>query len=310
MTTKRVLFSLISFLLIFSLGCFGATTGTKERKKVTEAQVKAFQNQKRQKRMDIYIPIKEQYATSKHAQSLKELLNRKDVQPTCYQCMSAEYNIAPANQKPAPKDIKHSITCAVCHVLTPTEFKLRLSPLETCTGCHNNSGKAVIPGEVVHHPQKEMFLGYGAIGVPQTPDSKYKSGLTCIECHMPNEAHTFDGKTPAQALKEHTESICVMCHADQSEEEFAKEVARMQAKIKESCAVLDKGLKASLEKINQNKQKGMDMTQAQKVYNVVYTNVSFIEADKSMGIHNFDYTTKILDYTKMREKELNNLLNI
>jgi len=153
-----------------------------------------------------------------------------------------------------------------------------------------------------------MFLGYGAIGVPVTPDSKYKSGLTCIECHMPNEAHTFQGKTPADALKEHTESICVMCHADQSEEQFALEVARMQKQIKDNYETMQKALSDSRLKLDQLKAQGYNITAAEQVYNVIFTNLSFIEADKSMGIHNFDYSTKIIEYTKKRKTELDSIL--
>lgn len=308
---SRVYLSIIALLMVFAVGCWGTTDFKAERKRVSEVEVKAFQNQKKQKKMDIYIPIKEQYATSRHAQSLKTLQKSNHVEPTCYKCMSTEYNLAPANNKPVPKDIKLSISCAVCHVLTVAEFKLRLDPLETCTSCHNNDGpegKEIVPGLVVHHPQKEMFLGYGAIGVPKTPDSKFKSGLTCIECHMPNEAHTFQGKTPAEALKEHTESICVMCHADQSEEQFAKEVARMQSKIKNGCDEMEKGLRVSQEKIAQSKRKGVNVTQAEQVYNIVYANLSFVIADSSLGIHNFEYTTKIMDYNKLRKKQLDGML--
>lgn len=310
MVSRRRIFLITIAVLLLTAGCTGKANTDNARVKVSAAQVKEFQNQKTQNRVDIYIPIKEQYATSRHSQSLKDLLSRKsEVKPACFQCMSADYNLAPPDQKPEPQNAKLSITCAVCHVLTVSEFKLRLSPLETCTSCHTN-GSEIVPGAVVHHSQKEMFLGYGAIGVPRTPDTKYRSGLTCIECHMPNEAHTFQGKTPKEALQEHTESICVMCHADQSEEEFAKEVDKMQSQIKTECDELEKGLALAREKIDQDNQKRIDTKVARQVYNVVFTNLSFITADKSMGIHNFEYTTKILKYTKMRELELHNQLGL
>ncbi len=309
MVSKRqFVFGLMALIMIMAAGCAGTKEGPQERQKVTEAQVKAFQNQKQQKKVDIYIPIKEQYATSKHSESLETLRKYQGkIEPRCYQCMSADYFLAPPESKPEAANVKLSITCAVCHELTAAEFKLRLEPLETCTSCHNNGGE-IVPGKAVHHPQKEMFLGYGAIGVPVTPDSKYRSGLTCIECHMPNEAHTFEGKTPAEAIKEHTESICVMCHADQSEEQFAKEVARMQRQIKQSCEQLEKGLNNAQKRIDELKRQGIDVAQAQTVYNIVYTNLSFIKADGSMGIHNFDYASKILDYTRKRSEELERMV--
>ncbi|PKM81322.1 MAG: hypothetical protein CVU89_09935 [Firmicutes bacterium HGW-Firmicutes-14] len=310
MLTKKWITAVLLGLMVTVLftGCRDSAPEMGERKKVTEAQVKAFQAQKEQKMVDIYVPIKEQYETSGHSESLKTLREYQGtIEPRCYSCMSAEYFLAPPEQKPEPAAISHSITCAVCHEMTLSEFKLRLEPLETCTTCHNNGGD-IVAGQQVHHPQKEMFLGYGAIGVPNTPDTKYSSGLTCIECHMPNEAHTFKGKTPADALKEHTESICVMCHADRSEEQFAKEVAKMQSQIEKSCDSIEKSLKLSEQKMRTFGQQGRDVTKAWEVYNVVYTNLSFVVSDGSKGIHNFGYATKITEYTEKRNRELEELL--
>ncbi len=312
MNARKVLLMFIAVITIVLGGCMQRETNpddkAPERAKVTEAQVREFQNNKQKSMVDIYIPIKEQYATSSHTESLPDLLESDHEAPECYQCHSAEYFLAPPGQKPDVASVKLSITCAVCHVLTQSEFKLRYDPLETCTACHNAT-KEIVAGEEVHHPQKEMFLGYGAIGVPVTPDSKYKSGLTCIECHMPNEAHTFKGKTPEEALEEHTESICVMCHADQSEEEFAKEVAKMQQQIERDSEDLEKKLAEAKKKLDYRRTQGLQVGPAQEVYNVVYTNLSFVVADGSKGIHNFDYSTKILDYTQQKYRELENLLN-
>lgn len=296
-------------LALNAVGCSASEIIQNERKKVTASQVKAFQNQKTQVKLDIFVPIKEQYAGSGHSKSLKTLLeSKKDIKPECYQCMSTEYNLAPAEKKPDPKSIKLSITCAACHVLTNEEFKLKEDPLNTCTSCHR-SPSAITPGATVRHPQKEMFLGYGAIGVPPTPDSKYKAGLTCIECHMPNEAHTFEGLTPAKAIKEHKGSICVMCHSDQSEEQFAKKVDEMQTTIRTTCDQLTESLLAYEKKITEKRSQGINMDQAQIIYDTIFTNLSFIQSDKSMGIHNFEYTTKILNHCKLRQQELEKMLN-
>jgi len=311
MKKRRVLmFAAILLILLIPVlaGCAREEKSAKTRAKVTKEQVEKFQKQKKQKKVDIYVPIKEQYATSNHTKSLQNLLKYKgEKKPACYSCMSGDYFLAPKNNKPDHKTVKYSITCAVCHVMTVNEFKLRFDTLETCTGCHNNGGE-IVPGKVVHHPQKEMFLGIGAIGVPRIPDSKYKSGLTCIECHMPNEAHTFVGKTPAQALKEHTESICIMCHADQSEEEFAQEVTTIQNKIEADLKKLKNGLHIDGIKLNKAKGLGADVAVAQQVYNIVFTNISFVENDGSKGVHNFEYAKKIVEVTTAKKNELDRLL--
>lgn len=299
---------LLIALLFLTAGCAREEKTAAARAKVTKEQVEKFQKEKKQKKVDIYVPIKEQFATSKHSKSLQTLLKYKgQIKPACYSCMSGDYFLAPQNNKPDPKTVKYSVTCAVCHVLTVNEFKLRLDPLETCTSCHNNGGE-IVPGEVVHHPQKEMFLGIGAIAVPKIPDTKYKAGLTCIECHMPNEAHTFVGKTPAQALKEHTGSICIMCHADQSETEFAKEVTSIQNKIESDLKKLAAGLREDGLKLAEAQRLGQDVTVARQVYNIVFTNLSFVENDGSKGVHNFEYAKKIIEITTAKKKQLDKLL--
>jgi len=126
---------------------------------------------------------------------------------------------------------------------------------------------------------------------------------------MPNEAHSFEGLTPAKAIKENRESICVMCHADQSEEQFARKVDDMQTTIRNTCDQLAKDLEVQDKKIKENRLLGINMDEAQMVYNIVYTNLSFIQSDMSWGIHNFDYTNEILTYSKERQQELDGMLN-
>lgn len=301
----------IVLTLILAAATVTAACGTPQNtagKKVTAAQVKAFQDQKTQKRVDIYIPIKEQYATSKHNESLKDLRSEpEEIEPKCFRCHSAEGFLAKPADLAKMKDVKYPLTCTVCHVMTINEFKLRLPPLETCTECHTNEGK-IIAGKELHHTQKEMFLGYGALGVPSTPSAEYIAGLTCIECHMPNEAHSFQGKTPAEAIAEHSESICVMCHSDKQEAEFAKEVQTIQNQIKAGINRLDQGLSKADKRIKVLKSQGRDVTVAKQVYDLVYTNMTFIEADRSLGIHNFEYAKKILSYSLDRQAELDRLV--
>lgn len=99
-----------------------------------------------------------------------------------------------------------------------------------------------------------------------------------------------------------------MCHADQSEEEFAQEVTTIQNKIEADLKKLKNGLHIDGIKLNKAKGLGADVAVAQQVYNIVFTNISFVENDGSKGVHNFEYAKKIVEVTTAKKNELDRLL--
>ena len=126
----------------------------------------------------------------------------------CIRCHSATYILAPADKKPnveefktgTLKDDRISITCAVCHDPhkdTGHEAQLRKDKQETCTQCHQSSGKITL-GSSPHHTQKEIFEGALADGKPVegVPSVPSKKVALCVDCHMPSGTHFFKAGTP------------------------------------------------------------------------------------------------------------------
>ncbi len=145
-----------------------------------------------------------------------------DPPASCLKCHSADYIIAPDNDKPTGAEAKYGITCVGCHTphergtaegIWNKEFtpQLRTDSQKTlCVTCHNGEipeGTQATPGTEIHHPMKEMIDGYGAIDVSAFP-SVHKG--KCVQCHMPPTTlsrgdiqlganHTFDIIEPADA---------------------------------------------------------------------------------------------------------------
>jgi hypothetical protein len=93
------------------------------------------------------------------------------------------------------------IDCFKCHEqITHGEIRM-ISALEVkCENCHEN----------LHMPQKEMYMGTGARGVPDVPSRMFAAQVTCDGCHthrVPAGASEF-GEESLEAER----ASCVACH--------------------------------------------------------------------------------------------------
>jgi uncharacterized CHY-type Zn-finger protein len=284
--------------LVLLGGCAKTQQSFKETFAVAPGKLTEVKKQD-QPKLDVYVPLRDQYAASKHAKALEDLNKSDHAQDYCYNCHSSEYRLAPQNAKPNVKQLSTSITCNVCHDLDNSGYRLRTTPLETCTNCHN-AVVEIKPGKSVEHPQKEMLMGKGALEVAEMPSNKYKTGLTCIECHMPNQSHTFEALTPQKALDQKVGSACMMCHTNLTQKEFADKVAELQNDIDGNTKQLKNSLEELKVTLETAKSSGRDVTEAQKLYDIAFTNESIVENDGSKGIHNFDYSKAILDVVQKK----------
>ncbi|MDA8442111.1 MAG: ammonia-forming cytochrome c nitrite reductase subunit c552 [Peptococcaceae bacterium] len=294
-------------LLVGTLVLSGCANQTNWREyfTVSSTQLAAVEKQP-QPKMDVYVPLLDQFANSKHAVALATLNGNPGHKPSCYNCHSAQYRLAPVNAKPAIQQLNTSITCIVCHQLTPSGFSLKKSPLATCVQCHT-AGSIVAGGEV-NHPQKEMFEGEGAIGVPNEPSRKFQAGLSCVECHMPNDSHTFVALTPAEAMHQQVGDACMMCHTKLSPTEFAQQVTALQQRISSQSNKLQQQLKQCDAEISSAQKSGKDISAAEQLYKVAYTDVAFVVGDGSKGIHNINYAQNILNFAQSQLDKAEKLL--
>lgn len=241
-----------------------------------------------QPKLDIYVPLLEQFKQSQHGKAVDTLREAKakgtrDVVDTCLQCHSYDYINAPQDQKPTLTTVKYDLTCGICHKVDVNgEYQLTsANTMKLCAQCHSKA--KIVAGEIIDHPQANMYDGKGAIGVPEMPDKRKLERITCVDCHMANNSHTFQAYTITKAKEKHMQSSCILCHAKDSLDKFSKLVDETQNKVEKA---LDRD-KARLQKLSAQK--------ASDIYKRAYSNLTFVEMDKSKGIHNIPYTEAILD---------------
>ncbi len=225
---------------------------------------------------------------------------------SCTECHSATVRIAEEKGETPPtleefktgghQNDRVGVTCVVCHDPheKTEEAQLRVSVQETCIQCHTGelSGETWTAGKAVHHPQKEMWLGVGAIGVDPMPAAKT---ATCADCHMTNGNHLFEVGTPVVNLpvkgKDTPFDTCGSCHTGMTAEKvqglFDAFDTRL-ASLKDQLAVVDAH-------IANEESFGRDMATAKALRDKAFTNISFAENDKSKGIHNPAYVEAMFD---------------
>lgn len=224
----------------------------------------------------------------------------------CANCHSVDYRLAPANAKPAFDELKDSISCNVCH--TPHSpgkgaGQLRESRETTCTTCHTADITGnLAPGKTVRRADDIVAAGTGAIDIAVTPGVHYKNNVTCVDCHMTKFAtsmnsydisnHVFDAVTPIKAkeLGLPTDS-CSSCHKTSTPEIRQSYIDFWKGNTAAKLEAVNKLLAEAKAKVDANPNRAADV---KVLYDKSVSNVSIVTGDRSQGIHNYEYTLKIL----------------
>jgi predicted CXXCH cytochrome family protein len=245
-----------------------------------------------------------QYAywqASAHApeKAIADLASNDHASGSCYACHSAQAAAEKkAGQTPDPKAEHYTdgVSCVACH--SPhggnNQYQLKTAdPKDLCESCHTGDiavGQTFKPGAAVHHPNKEMLEGYGAVGI--APTVGVHTEESCNECHMTEGNHMFKVITPDMVDGTNRKDTCTTCHTNSSPESrgaylemWNDTTSAKIAALKADLAVANAALKANPNALGQDLKNAVAATT---------TNVSFIEADGSGGAHNFEYVAKIL----------------
>ena len=177
---------------------------------------------------------------SKHASSLKNLKEKKNTkcaqQPkdSCLQCHSADYILAPKDNKPTLQTAKLGITCVVCH--NPHSLgegkRDANQPSSGCGNCHiGNMSFNVNKLNQKHYP---------------CPTNE----VSCADCHMPRivktggkfslRSHAFKIIPPEATKKYGMPNSCQngSCHADKplewAQEEYSKFYPKEKKTLRQS----------------------------------------------------------------------------
>jgi predicted CXXCH cytochrome family protein len=237
---------------------------------------------------------------SRHAQSLESVKSSTYGEDSCLTCHSADYQMteqmraaveAGEREGTAPEMVtletaQFGVTCTSCHDMHAQEaqdFQLSAEPYALCISCHADDRL-----EQVHNPVKEMFEGEIVIEqISGVPSKHFTEGATCTDCHMPltletgltwhTGSHTMQPVFPGEASESQPDS-CTGCHTDLSREYMQRFVDETQSGI--------------LQRLT-DAQAALESETAPPPW--VLEALQVVSNDGSLGIHNFSYTSTLLD---------------
>jgi predicted CXXCH cytochrome family protein len=242
-----------------------------------------------------------EWIVSGHAEALTSMLNSDYANESCLHCHSGDYyqtqtriaQIAAGQREgepPAPVTLEtaqEGITCATCHTLhgpTSADYLLVKDAEALCLDCHQDAERV----DGVHHPVFEMFSGIQIVDQVQgVPSNHLEAGATCTTCHMPPSLQTgetwyagshnllpaFPGKVEAGQP-----DSCTICHTDLSGSYLQEFINKTQSKISNRLSTVQVTVDGRTD-----------------LPTWVTDAISFVAGDGSLGVHNYAYTTRLLD---------------
>lgn len=210
-----------------------------------------------------------------------------------------------------PANPRWQLTCSTCHdPHDATQDRLLRRPVqELCASCHTSEGTE--PGAAVHHPQAEMRNGAASVPVPPAHSM---SAVYCVECHM--FSYAYDSAKDPPAMSGHSfqakPEACVSCHDGTSGFRITVEQAETaihgwQEATHLRLEAVKLELKGASDAINAAEDHGFDpatIGQAMLYYDQANYSAGFVEADGSMGAHNFGYAANLLAHADLRSGQV------
>lgn len=299
---------LISMFLVLAIALAGC--GGSGGEKPTAVEPKAPEAPKVVKAVSLV----EQVKASGHYGFFKEMADGKKYPPAradaCIGCHSAVKMLDDPNAKFADFQAggkyagkMEGITCRVCHELGGDKMiSLRTEGLQSCGKCHTAEG--IKEGKEVHHPQIEMIQGIQGVGVQDKPSRKMVQKFACYDCHFTNQTdHDFKAPTAAEIV---ANEKCSGCHTDAAAME--SKLKAQKDKVKGQLDQLATRLEAAKKAVEAAKTAKKDVAAAEKVLGGAITNITYVQADKSMGVHNVDYVDELLKVGTAKLDEFDTLI--
>jgi len=238
----------------------------------------------------------------------------------CARCheayLAGEYIETGEEPTALPANPRWQLTCATCHDphSNDNEYQLRAPPQELCGKCHNAEGTEPEDG-AVHHPMLEMRQGTANVPVPS---SQTMSEVYCTQCHKLEYDYNTSLTPPKSSghdFKQRPEA-CVTCHDGTSGFEMSVEQAEnaihfwqesTENNLNHARIQLDDAWIA-LQAAN-----GYDFDSATKdlawsYYMQANYSAKFVEADGSMGAHNFDYANSLISFANLKAGQVVTML--
>lgn len=226
-------------------------------------------------------PTYDEWKVSDHSKALATLKGSSHAQDRCLVCHSSDYWY---DRSVTLETAQDGITCVMCHFAHGSNFEhqLREEGERLCALCHTD--EMARPPSTPHHAQDEMLLGIGGYEWPQggpygNSPHTYEIEERCMRCHMYSRDFESEEK-PAitgHSWKPNIE-VCRECHKGANNFNIHGARTRIERLLEE--------LEAKLEQ--QKNEEAQDYIYAK-------FNYGFVEADASMGVHNYDYAKQLLE---------------
>jgi predicted CXXCH cytochrome family protein len=208
------------------------------------------------------------------------------------------------------------LTCATCHDPHDgtNDRQLRKPVQELCQQCHNS--EEAQPGDAVHHPQAEMREGAGALPVAS---DQSMSAVYCAQCHM--YGYAYNSSLTPPAVGGHTfepkPEACASCHNgatgfEMSVEQAENAIHNWQAATGLHLESARSAIENATAALDAAPGYGFDLAttdRAQRYYEQAVYAADFVEADGSMGAHNFDYAANLLSFADLKAGQVMSMLS-
>ena len=187
----------------------------------------------------------------------------------------------------------HKIECADCH----THIQHEIGPILTlahtstiCDKCHSRE---------IHLGARELYRGYGGIGVPDSPSLMFTTNVDCIACHRKGEESRAALHTTKYAEKALGET-CVECHGEGFDETL-RHWKRLLSRAEEETNQRIFNAQKVLYEAEKTRGGSSDFKKAQNLLNEARHNNSFVLLGK--GVHNIEYAFKLLNVANNRAEQ-------
>ncbi|MBZ0276758.1 MAG: hypothetical protein K8I60_11460 [Anaerolineae bacterium] len=254
-----------------------------------------------------------EWTLTTHATSLEDMKKSENAQDGCLKCHSDDSrrtalllqlfedgDLEGESETPpelATLDTAQSgVTCTACHAphdKEPREFLLRDEPDALCASCHSNEAFATLTDGGVHHPSADMFMGLPLVpGVEGLPGKHFmaENGPTCSTCHLSDVTMTTGGARANHLFRPvlpgssegQLDSTCSECHKDLTEGDLQFLVEDTQEATRNRIAL-------TLARLSALQQPDAGTPEREK-YDLAVNVLHVVQAEGSLGVHNYAYT--------------------
>jgi hypothetical protein len=174
----------------------------------------------------------------------------------------------------------NSVQCFKCHERVRHGTVELVKTFEVqCDGCHKR----------LHNYQKEMYMGAGAKGVPDTPSRMFSAQVACDGCHTKSVEVKESGVSfPGESKLAAERKSCVTCHGkgyDLMLDDWVRESRNLVSEM-------EKLVSAGKAAVGSGKTADRKVAQARALVADAQGNLDFLRAGR--GAHNIEYALKIL----------------